>query len=173
MKLKTLFRYFYRKLLGEYRWGIKNGLVAGNGVSFMGGVNLGSEPYLITLGNNVRVAGDVRFVTHDGGTWTFRRELANETVVKYGKITVGDDCFIGLRSIILPGVTIGKKCVIGAGSVVTHDVPDGMVVAGVPARVICTLDEYIQKCRDSMPEGFDEEKYRQNKKEHLLSLYGE
>ena len=136
----------------------------------MRGVSLGSEPYLIHLGNNVRVAGDVSFITHDGGTWAFRNAQGNEKIVSYGKIVIGDDTFIGMRAIIMPGVTIGKNCVIGAGSIVTHDVPDRTVVAGVPAKVICTIEEYAQKRKNEMPTDFDYDRYEENKQQYLTEL---
>lgn len=65
-------------------------------------------------------------------------------------ITIGDNVFIGWGSIILPGVTIGSNCVIGAGSVVTKNVPEGMVAAGNPARVIKTTEEYTQAYRATL-----------------------
>jgi acetyltransferase-like isoleucine patch superfamily enzyme len=51
-------------------------------------------------------------------------------------VFIGDNCFIGARSIILPGVTIGDNCIIAAGSVVARDVPEGSLVAGNPARIV-------------------------------------
>lgn len=165
-RIKGLAIAVYRKVIGEYSWAKKHGLQAGTGVRVLGGVNFGSEPYLITLGNNVSITG-ASFVTHDGGTWAFRRIPGHGEVVRFGKIVVGDDTFIGTGSTILPGVTIGKNCVIGAGSIVTKDVPDNTVVAGVPARPICSLDEYEQKCRALMPKNFDFEKYNKNKREYL------
>ena len=69
----------------------------------------------------------------------------NSEICIYKKITVGDNTFIGARSIIMPGVNIGSNCIIGAGCIVTKDVPNNMVVAGVPARIVCTIDEYIEK----------------------------
>ena len=65
-------------------------------------------------------------------------------------ITIGDNVFIGAESVVLPGVTIGSNVIIGANSTVTHDIPDGMVAAGTPARVICTLEEYLNKERARM-----------------------
>ena len=170
MKIKTLFKLLKRKLIGEFQYAKKQGLVAGKGCTVMGGVYFGSEPYLVTLGDRVRISGEVQFVTHDGGTWAFRRELKEDRVVRFGKIHVGDDTFIGMRSMIMPGVTIGKNCVIGAGSVVTKDVPDRCVVVGIPARVLCTTDEYARKCKDKMPEGFDFTEYYKDKRGYLTKI---
>jgi len=100
----------------------------------------GSEPFLVTLGNHVTVTGGVRFVTHDGGVWIFRQE--HPDIDLFGPIVVGDNTFIGVGAIIMPGVTIGSNCVIGAGSVVTRNVPSDTVAVGTPARAIKTTDEY-------------------------------
>ena len=51
-------------------------------------------------------------------------------------VVIGEDCWIGTKSVITAGVTLGDGCVIGAGSVVTKDVPAGAIAAGVPAKVI-------------------------------------
>ena len=144
------------------------GLNAGKTVTVMGSVNFGSEPYLITLDDNVRITYGVTFVTHDGGTWAFRDIDEYKHVIKYGKIHVGERTFIGCNSTILPGVTIGKRCVIGAGSVVTKDIPDGTVACGVPAKVVMTTEEYAQKSLKNMPP-YDIEEYKKNKKEYLIS----
>jgi acetyltransferase-like isoleucine patch superfamily enzyme len=105
--------------------------------------DLGSEPWLVTIGDETCVSSEVLFVTHDGGTWVTRDLRPN--VNHFGRIAIGSRCFIGARAIIMPGVTIGDRCVVGAGSVVLRDVTSGTVVAGVPARVIGTVDEYIAK----------------------------
>lgn len=62
-----------------------------------------------------------------------------------GCIKVGNNCFIGHSVIILPGVTIGDNVIIGAGSIVTRDIPSDSVVAGIPAKVVCSLDGYYEK----------------------------
>lgn len=105
---------------------------------------LGSEPYLIKIGNHCTISSGVQFITHDGGSCVFRKDIPNLNV--FGKIVIGDNCFIGLNSIILPNVKIGNNVVIGAGSVVTRSIPDNVVVAGVPARILSDLEVYKKKC---------------------------
>jgi acetyltransferase-like isoleucine patch superfamily enzyme len=56
--------------------------------------------------------------------------------LRFAPIVLGDGCDLGVGAIVLPGVTVGRGAQIGAGAVVTHDVPDGAICAGVPARVI-------------------------------------
>ncbi|MFJ6600821.1 acyltransferase [Micrococcus luteus] len=103
----------------------------------------GSEPYLITLDDHVTVAADVQFVTHDGGVWVLRDEHPDLNV--FGRIVVGDDVFIGVGSLIMPGVIIGDNVVIGAHSVVTWDTPSDSVAVSSPANVVTSLDEYRRR----------------------------
>lgn len=160
-------RKFENLFGGGYKLAVKDGMQVGKGVSVMGGVNFGSEPYLITLENEVRISSNVSFITHDGGTWAFRDRPEYADVIKYGKIHVGERTFVGAKSIIMPGVTIGKRCVIGAGSVVTKDIPDGCVAVGIPARVIMTTEEYAKKSKDNL-KPYDADAYRKDKKAYLL-----
>ena len=164
----NLIQYARTKLKGRLKVAVENGLIAEEGVTVMGGVNFGSEPYLITLRKNCRISTDVLFITHDGGTWAFRNTWEQyKDVVKYGRIEIGENSFIGARSIIMPGCRIGCNCVVGAGSVVTKSVPDGTVVAGVPAKFMCTTLEYAEKSLKSMPENFDYTAYMKDKKKYL------
>ena len=101
---------------------------------------LGSEPYLVEIGDHVEITSGVRFITHDGGVWVLRDQHPDVDV--FGKIVIGNNVFIGFNAIVMPGVTIGDNCVIGAGSVVTRDVPPNSIVAGVPAKVLKSLDDY-------------------------------
>lgn len=105
--------------------------------------SLGSEPFLIKVGNNCTITAGVNLITHDGGCSILRKE--NPELHVYGNIEIRDNCFIGQNSIILPNVKIGPNSIVGAGSVVTKDVPPNVVVAGVPAKIICSLEEYKQK----------------------------
>lgn len=61
------------------------------------------------------------------------------------EIHIGNNCFIGARSFILPGTTIGNNCIVGAGSVVSGNVPDDSVIAGNPAVIICRTSEWAEK----------------------------
>ena len=145
------------------------GAKIGSNCKFNGHINWGSEPWLITLGNHVELSHDVSLITHDGATWVFRDKDKYKKVIRYGKIVIRDNCFIGARSIILPGVTIGPNSIVGAGSVVTKDVLPNMVYAGNPCRPICSLDDYSKKCLDETP-GYDIDAYKINKREELLRV---
>lgn len=99
-----------------------------------------SEPFLITIGNNVQITDNVHFYTHGGGN-VIRRQYPDFDA--FGKIVVEDYAYIGSGSLILPGVTIGEGALVAAGSVVTKSVPPRVVVGGNPAKVLCTIDDYI------------------------------
>ncbi|WP_436054828.1 acyltransferase [Pseudarthrobacter oxydans] len=103
----------------------------------------GSEPYLISIGNHVTITSGTSFITHDGGVWVLRSKYPHIDV--FGRITIGDNVFVGMNATLMPGVTIGGNSVVATGSVVTRDVPAGSIVAGVPARVIGTVEEYEKK----------------------------
>lgn len=100
----------------------------------------GSEAYLITIGNNVTISAGVRFINHDGGVWVFRGKHPKIDIIK--PIIIGNNVFIGMNSIILPGVVVGDNTVIGAGSVVSGNLPGNAVYAGVPARQIHSIEDY-------------------------------
>lgn len=102
-----------------------------------------TEPWCVTLGDNVHITNEVVFVCHDGGTLVFRHLVPDLEITK--PITVGDNVFIGTRSIIMPGVHIGNNVIIAAGSVVSKDLPDNGVYGGVPAKLIKPIDEYFEK----------------------------
>ncbi len=105
-----------------------------------------TEPWLITIGDDVHITSGCQFVTHDGGTLVLRHR--DPTLEVTAPITIGNRVYLGMQTIVLPGVTIGDDVVIGAGSVVTKDVPSNSVAVGSPARVIKTLDEYFEQLQE-------------------------
>ncbi len=102
----------------------------------------GTEPWLITIGNNVYITAGCQFLTHDGGTLILRKEVPDLELT--APIRIGIDVYLGVRILIMPGVSIGNRCIIGAGSIVTRSIPDNSVAAGVPARVIKSTDDYLK-----------------------------
>lgn len=145
----------------------KKGVNIGEGCRLVDMPIWGSEPWLITLGNHVVISRNVTFVTHDGATCVFRNREKYKDVIRYGKIVVGDNSVIGINVTILPNVTIGENSVIGACSLVCKDVEPNSVYAGVPARRICSIEEYAEKCLRETPE-YDKTRYKENKKEEVL-----
>lgn len=115
---------------------------------------------LIKIGNNAHLASGVNFITHDATSSMLNRMPgAAERKTEYreiiGCIEIGDNVFVGANATILYDVRIGNNVIVGAGSIVNRDVEDNSVVAGVPARRICSFEEYLSR-RDrgcSYPEG--------------------
>ncbi len=135
------------RIRGEYTTEklIKMGMKVGKDFKRLGGVILDpSHCWLIEIGDNVTMAPRVHVLCHDAST----KAYINYT--KIGRVTIGNNVFIGAETVIMPGVNIGNNVVIGANSTVTHDVPDNSVFAGCPAGFICSLDAYLEKERKRM-----------------------
>lgn len=144
--MSILKEWIYR-LRGEYTTEklISMGMKVGKNFGRLNGVILDpSHCWLIEIGDDVTLAPRVHILCHDASTKTFMN------YTKIGNVTIGNRVFIGAESVILPGVTIGNDVVIGANSTVTHNIPSNSVAVGSPARVICTLEEYIQKEKERM-----------------------
>lgn len=110
--------------------------------------NFGTEPYMISFGDNVHVASGVTFVNHDITALMFRY-MENDPSIpeRKGPIEIGSNVFIGANSIVLYDVQIGDNVIIGAGSLVNKDIPSGSVAAGVPCKVIGKFDDYKEKVK--------------------------
>lgn len=108
-----------------------------------------TEPYLIEIGNKVRIASGTQFITHDGSIRSFHDELKGGI---FGKIKVGNNVFIGINCIILLNTTIGDNCIIGAGSVVRGQFPENSIIIGNPAKVVSNTT--IQKMFFRNNQGF-------------------
>lgn len=142
--------------------------ISHGGVHIYGGISWGTEPWIISLGNNVHLTDGIRFLTHDGGTLLFRDKVPDLEITK--PIIIGNNVYIGNNVMILPGVTIGNDVVIGAGAVVSKDIPDNSVAVGVPARVVKTTAEYFEKLqRESLHLGHLK---GQVKDKALMKYYG-
>lgn len=119
---------------------IKEGLKVGVNVYGIEGCTIDhGHCWLIEIGDNVVFAPQVYLLAHD----TSSKKLVN--YVKIGKITIGNNCFIGARAFIMPGVKIGDNSIVGAGSLVTKSFPANVVIGGNPARILCTVEEYHKK----------------------------
>lgn len=102
------------------------------------------RPWLLSIGDNVVICAKTTILTHD----------YSHTVLctKYGQnigdakpVTIGNNVFIGIGTLIVMGTEIGNNVIIGAQSVVHGKIPDDCVVAGNPAKVICTIEEFYEK----------------------------
>ena len=111
------------------------GVKIGNNCRFSSN-DFGSEPFLITLGDDVSVGIEVSFITHDGAVALLRKMFNNPRLDYFAPINVGNNVFIGNRSIILPGVTIGDNVIIGAGTVVTRDIPSNAIAIAPAMKCI-------------------------------------
>lgn len=109
--------------LQEYR---ERGMAVGEGVRIFSKLNTG-EPYLIEIGNNVTISTNVELITHDNCAI----KLYEDATDFVGKITIGDNCFIG------------------AGSVVTKSIPSDCVASGNPAKVISPIARIREKNRNN------------------------
>ena len=97
-------------------------------------------------GGGTLITQNVRFVTHDGSINIVRRlDEKYKDLMKFGRIEIGENCFIGANSTIMPNVRIGNNSVVAACSCVTKDIPVGEVWGGVLAKRICTVYEYADK----------------------------
>ncbi len=121
------------------------GLKVGSNFNMLGGCIIDhSHCWLIRIGDNVTFAPRVHVLAHDAST---------KRVLGYTRIaltSIGNDVFVGAPSTIMPGVTVGDGAVVGAGSVVTKDVAPGTVVAGNPAKPICSTEDYLARQKDEL-----------------------
>lgn len=104
------------------------------------------QAYLTSIGNNVWLTNGTKILNHDASVKVVREALNLPWLDKCDKIQIGNNVFVGNNSIILPGVVIGDNSIIGAGSVITKSVSPNSVYAGNPAKKICSIDEYADKC---------------------------
>ncbi len=138
-KTRRLHSYFCYYIFGGVSSARAAGVKVGEGCRIYI-KDFGSEPFLISIGDNVTITAGVKLITHDGSLSLVRDAQGRRFY--YAPIKISNDVFIGVNSIILPGVTIGREVVVAAGSVVTKDIPSGVVVAGAPAKEIMSFSSW-------------------------------
>ncbi len=144
----NIFKSFFGQSDREYL--LSKGLTVGEGTQIYSYPTIDHiYPHLISIGNRVTISTNVTIIAHDAST----NVVMGGT--KLGRVTIGDNVFVGAGSIILCNTQIGDNVVIGAGSVVTHDLPGDAVYAGSPAKRICSIENYrerIHMLREERPD---------------------
>ncbi|WP_425659656.1 acyltransferase [Tenacibaculum ascidiaceicola] len=98
-------------------------------------------PSLITIGENFVSAPGSRIISHDSSL------VLSRGILRYGKVIIGNNVFLGANSVILAGSKIGDNCIIGAGAVVKGEFESNSVIVGNPAKKIMTIDELFIKTK--------------------------
>ena len=142
--IKKIYWFFYKKLHGFENYLRKKGVKIGDNPNIYSDIST-TESYLITIGNNVTISNGVQLVTHDNSVCKIIENVKDV----FGKITIGDNCFIGAKTTILYGVTLPKNTIVAAGSVVTRSVgEEGKIIGGNPARIIGDTNNFADKMKN-------------------------
>lgn len=142
LKLYSWIRKYLLKIddRSQLEIAISNGLQIGKNCHILGECIIDpGHCWLISIGDNVTLAPRVHILAHDAST----KRILGYTLI--GRVTIGNNVFIGAGSIILPNVKIGSNIIIGAGSVVSRSIPDNCVALGSPARIICSYEDFVEK----------------------------
>lgn len=146
-------KIFVRNIEQKRKYLIKRGAKIGTNTRILSDISaLGTEPYLVEIGDNCLISLNVTFMTHDGGVSVLNNLecFGKKSMDKLGKIKVGNNVFIGKNATIMPGVTIGDNVIIGLGSIVTKNIESNSVVCGIPAKKIKTIQEYKNSIKDKV-----------------------
>ena len=107
-----------------------------------------TRPYLLEIKDYAKITRGVVILCHDFSFSVFRRVFHDNMNECSGKTIIGKNNFIGMGALIMPGVQLGDNVVVGSGAVVTKSFPDNVVIAGNPAKIICTLEAFYKKRKD-------------------------
>lgn len=94
---------------------------------------------IISCGDNVTLAKDVYILGHDASM----RKFIGKT--KVGRVKIGNNVFVGAKTVILPGCCIGDNVIIASNSCVSHDIPSGEIWGGTPVHFIMSMDKFLEK----------------------------
>lgn len=103
-----------------------------------------TRPFMIEIGNNVEITAGCTILTH-GYDWSVLKGVYGDVLGSSGKVVIGNNVFIGVNTTILKGSHIGNNVIIGAHTLVNRDIPDNVVAAGNPVKIICSLEDYYKK----------------------------
>ena len=103
------------------------------------------RPHMLHIGNYCRITEGVRILTHDYSRVVLVQLSKYGNVGESGITYIGDNVFIGMNSVILMGSHIGNNSIVGAGAVVSGKFPDNVVIAGNPAKIVCTIDDFYKR----------------------------
>jgi len=125
----------------------EKGVAVGKGTIFHDPATTGVDtqrPWMVRIGEYCKISSGVSILAHDYSRSVLRRKYG-EIIGEASITSIGDNCFLGLNSVILMGAKIGNNCIVGAGSVVGGTFPDNVVIGGNPAKVIMTLADCYEK----------------------------
>ncbi len=141
-----ILNYIYIRSISMNRVAKKLGVNFGKNCKFSRSIDFGSEPFMIFIGDDFYCSENVRFITHDGSVNVIRKKYKEyDNMDLFGLIEVGNNVFAGYGVVILPGSKIKNNVIIGAGSIVKGELKENSVYAGVPAKFICTLEDYVKR----------------------------
>ena len=146
-KYKIKYPLFLREIginISESYYASRHGYIAPS-------VSFDANDYsLISIGDATTISSDVVFLTHDYSIAKGLKLIDPKLNGRFLKpISVGSNCFIGMRTILLPGTILGDNVIVGAGSVVKGTFPDNVIIAGNPARIISKTDEWAKRHFDA------------------------
>lgn len=147
-RLRT-FRYDFDRLRLERRWAKlrRRGLKLGTDVCIPGSTWIDPDYlFLISIGDHCGFGPDCLILAHDAQMDEYL------DAGRVGQVIIHESCHIGARTVLLPGIEVGPRTIVGANSVVSKTLPSNTVCAGNPAKVICTLNDYLAKHRKNILE---------------------
>ena len=149
--IKNRVIYSFRANSDSYIKYLKNkGMSIGIGTYFISAKDTwidDQKPWMITIGDNCVITSGVVVLSHDY-SWIVLKNKYGDILGNIKETRIGNNCFVGMNSIILCGTQIGNNVIIGSNSVVSGEYPDDCVIAGNPAKIICTLDEFRKKRKE-------------------------
>lgn len=155
MKVNALIKNAIKRIVYQEKYNSQSyvkylrsiGMKIGEDVTFYAPIKTSidtTRPWMIEIGDHVKITEGVTILTH-GYDWSVLKGVYGEVLGSCGKVKIKNNVFIGMHTTILKGVSIGENVIIGANSLVNKDIPDNVVAAGNPCKVIMSLEEYHEK----------------------------